>query len=63
MSIIRNGLKVLVAVALAGVAFGASAAPVRHDGYHRHHHAHHRVVHHRRPMHPVRHHPVRHHVR
>jgi hypothetical protein len=60
MNIIRNGLKALVVVALASVAFGASAAPVRHHGYHGHHRAHHRVVHHR---HPVRHHAVRHLVR
>ena len=53
MRIITTGLQALVAVALVGAAFGASAAPLDRDGYHRHHARHHLHRHHVR--HPVLH--------
>ena len=49
MRILKFGLHSLVAVALAGAAFGASAAPYRNDGAHRHHR------HHKHPHRHVRH--------
>ncbi len=57
MRIFATGLKALVAVAIAGAAFNASAAPNRHGAHHHRHH-HHRVVHHR----PGSHHVVDHRV-
>ena len=54
MSILRTGLAALAALAFTGIAFTASAAPMRNDGYHGHHaRHHHRVVHHRRHHHQV----------
>ena len=56
MRIATIGLKALVTLTLAGIAFTASAAPYHRDGTQRYAANHHRVVHHRRFAHPVRHH-------
>ncbi len=39
-------LKGFVALALAGITLGATAAPVRHGAHHHRHHHHHHVAHH-----------------
>lgn len=61
MRIVATGLKALVAIALAGIAVSASAAPLRHHGMDRHAPHAYRVVHHRYVAHPIHHRHVVHH--